>query len=242
MQTTSPSTSGLPTTVRPALAIASVTSSSSWWLPWVQRWQIHQAFYRHVMGNSMGIFIKHFDWGFGWLLIGILTSILIGILAGFWLANLHFLGFDPTQYKQTSIEQIKLLEPTDEESARTHKVCWARGGGLVVTVFTFYSDNPSSNPTKVNRCLCKMLFQKKENKLKEAAVGPLTFLKAWSVLYSSAFKICRLRTRLDSCFSLFTLKRWLQPSNRSDSRNRQNIKILHFPCHLKTVLYFFICC
>ena len=43
-----------------------------------------------------------------------------------------------------------------------------RGGGQVVSMFVFYSDDPNSNPTEV--LLCK-LFENNENKQKE------TFLK-----------------------------------------------------------------
>ena len=44
------------------------------------------------------------------------------------------------------------------------------GGGQVVSVPAFYSDDPSSNPTFV-----KFVFEKNKNKQKEARVGP--FLK-----------------------------------------------------------------
>ena len=43
----------------------------------------------------------------------------------------------------------------------------AHGGGKVVSVYTFYSDNPSLNPAEDNCYYSKMLFEKKENKQKK---------------------------------------------------------------------------
>ena len=50
-----------------------------------------------------------------------------------------------------------------------------RGGGLVVSVLAFYSDDPSSIPAEVYNFFCKIVVEKNENKQKEAGVGP--FLK-----------------------------------------------------------------
>ena len=47
-----------------------------------------------------------------------------------------------------------------------------RGGDLVVSVLAFYSNKPSSNPAEAYSLLCKMLFEKNENKQKEAGVDP----------------------------------------------------------------------
>ena len=44
-----------------------------------------------------------------------------------------------------------------------------RGGGQVVSLLSFSSDDPSSNPTVFS---VKFVFEKYENKLKEAGVGP----------------------------------------------------------------------
>ena len=52
----------------------------------------------------------------------------------------------------------------------------AHGGGKVVSVYTFYSDNPSLNPAEDNCYYCKMLFEKKENKQKKRP-GLAHFLK-----------------------------------------------------------------
>ena len=50
------------------------------------------------------------------------------------------------------------------------------GGGLVVSVLAFYSDDPSSIPAEVYNFFCKIVVEKNENKQKEAGVGPI-FLK-----------------------------------------------------------------
>ena len=49
-----------------------------------------------------------------------------------------------------------------------------RGGdvGLMVSVFTLYSDDPSSNPAKANTFFCKM-FEKNENKQKRGRDWPI---------------------------------------------------------------------
>ena len=43
-----------------------------------------------------------------------------------------------------------------------------RGGGQMVSVLAFYSDDPSSNPAEA----CEIVFEKNRNKQKEAGVGP----------------------------------------------------------------------
>ena len=48
----------------------------------------------------------------------------------------------------------------------------SRGGGLVVSVLAFYSDDPSSIPAEVYNFFCKNIVEKNENKQKEAGVGP----------------------------------------------------------------------
>ena len=50
-----------------------------------------------------------------------------------------------------------------------------RGGGQVVSALAFYSDDPSSNPADAYRFSVQIVFEKNENKQKEAGVGP--FLK-----------------------------------------------------------------
>ena len=47
------------------------------------------------------------------------------------------------------------------------------GGGLVVSVLAFYSDDPSSIPAEVYNFFCKIVVEKDENKQKEAGVGPI---------------------------------------------------------------------
>ena len=48
-----------------------------------------------------------------------------------------------------------------------------RGGGQVVSVLALYSDDPSSNPADVYSYSVKFVFEKNENKQKDAGVGPL---------------------------------------------------------------------
>ena len=47
------------------------------------------------------------------------------------------------------------------------------GGGQVVSIFTFYSNDSSSNPAEAFSFFCNIVFEKHENKQKEAGVGPL---------------------------------------------------------------------
>ena len=51
-----------------------------------------------------------------------------------------------------------------------------RGGGQVVSVLAFYSDNPSSDPTDAyNFFSVKFVFEKNENNKKRPRVGPVPF-------------------------------------------------------------------
>ena len=61
---------------------------------------------------------------------------------------------------------------------------WGRGGGQVVSMLTFYSDDPSLNPAEAYSFSSKIVFEKKENKQKDAGLGPLKtitrkFSKFW---------------------------------------------------------------
>ena len=47
-----------------------------------------------------------------------------------------------------------------------------RGGGLVVSVLAFFSDDPSLIPAEVYKFFCKIVVEKTENKQKEAGIGP----------------------------------------------------------------------
>ena len=79
-----------------------------------------------------------------------------------------------------------------------------RGGGQVVSVLTFYSDDPSLNPAEAySFFLLKCVLEKNENKQKEAGVGP--FLK--NTLLSS--------TRRWHCISISIL----QTANREWLKN-----------------------
>ena len=46
-----------------------------------------------------------------------------------------------------------------------------RGGGQVVSILAFYSDDPSSNPAEAYSFFCKLVFEKNKNKQKDR-VGP----------------------------------------------------------------------
>ena len=46
------------------------------------------------------------------------------------------------------------------------------GGGLVVSVLAFFSDDPSLIPAEVYNFFCKIVVEKTENKQKEAGIGP----------------------------------------------------------------------
>ena len=48
-----------------------------------------------------------------------------------------------------------------------------RGGGQVVSVLAFYSDNPSSNPAEANSFSLKCAFDKNENKQKRGRIWPI---------------------------------------------------------------------
>ena len=51
------------------------------------------------------------------------------------------------------------------------KIILGRGGGRVVSVLAFYSDNTSSNPTDTYSFSVKIIFEKNECKQKESGVG-----------------------------------------------------------------------
>ena len=44
----------------------------------------------------------------------------------------------------------------------------------MVSVLAFYSEDPSSNPAEAYSFFCNVVFEKNENKQKEAGVGPLS--------------------------------------------------------------------
>ena len=47
-----------------------------------------------------------------------------------------------------------------------------RGGGQVVSVLAFYSDDPSSNPAEIYNFSVKLLLKRTKINKKEAGVGP----------------------------------------------------------------------
>ena len=70
------------------------------------------------------------------------------------------------------------------------------GGGQVVSMLDFYSDDPSSNPLKPTVFSVKFVLEKTENKQKEAVVCPF-FLK-------------KTRANRRQCESIFQRERLLQ--------------------------------
>ena len=61
-----------------------------------------------------------------------------------------------------------------------------RGGGQVVSMLSFYSDDPSSNPVKPTVISVKFVFDKSENNPKEAGTGP--FKKYCRYYFFAKFK------------------------------------------------------
>ena len=66
----------------------------------------------------------------------------------------------------------------------------------MVGMLTFHSDDPSSNPAEAHYFSEKFVFEKKENKQKEARVGP--FLKKTILSYVSYF----IKYRITKCIFL----------------------------------------
>ena len=63
---------------------------------------------------------------------------------------------------------------------------WGRGGGQVVSVLAFYSDDPSSNPAEVYNFSVKLLLKRTKINKKEAGVGPF-FRKMFACLFVAIF-------------------------------------------------------
>ena len=63
-----------------------------------------------------------------------------------------------------------------------------RGGGEVVSVHVFYSDNPRLSPVKAYNFYVKMVVFRYENKQKEAGVGP--FVKKQTKRFQVERKKC----------------------------------------------------
>ena len=62
-----------------------------------------------------------------------------------------------------------------------------RGGGQVVSVLAFYSDDPSSNPAEVYNFSVKLLLKRMKINKKEAGVGPFKKNLIWMVFPISNF-------------------------------------------------------
>ena len=56
-------------------------------------------------------------------------------------------------------------------ATNTHRM--GRGGGQVVSVLAFYSDDPSSNPAEVYNFSVKIVIEKNENKQKRGRGWPI---------------------------------------------------------------------
>ena len=69
-------------------------------------------------------------------------------------------------------ERLKINEKEIQNFQWMLSVILGRGGGQVVSVLAFYSDEHSSIPAEVHSLLCK-LFEKNENKEKEYGIAHL---------------------------------------------------------------------
>ena len=72
---------------------------------------------------------------------------------------------------------------TWDDTKKKEWICLGRGGGQVVSVLAFYSDDLSSNPAEVYNFSNKIVIEKNENKQNEAGVGP--FKKNMNMLRQS---------------------------------------------------------
>ena len=63
-----------------------------------------------------------------------------------------------------------------------------RGGGQVVSMLAFYSDDPSLNLAVVYSFSVKIVFEKNKNKQKEAGVGPFKKNNVWEIPKTSEYK------------------------------------------------------
>ena len=57
-----------------------------------------------------------------------------------------------------------------------------RGGSQVVSMLTFYSDDPSTNPTGAHSFSVKLVFEMNKNKQKKTRIGPFfngQYLDRW---------------------------------------------------------------
>ena len=72
--------------------------------------------------------------------------------------RLHLRTITKCKWKTVKISRLRVLVQ--------------QGGGQVVSVLAFYSDDPISNPAEAYSFSVKFVLQKNENKQKEAGVGP----------------------------------------------------------------------
>ena len=82
------------------------------------------------------------------------------------LSNEHYI--DKMYLDQFALKALRQVGRYEDK-----KVDLGRGGGQVVSVLAFYYDDLSSNPPEAYSFFCKIVFEKNENKQKEAGVGPL---------------------------------------------------------------------
>ena len=82
----------------------------------------------------------------------------------------------------------------------------ASGGGQVVSMLAFYSDNPSSNPAEAYSFFCKIVFEKVENKQKRPGLAHVLKTDA-SHLFES-----RLYSYLGTSRFRFNWSLWLHQS------------------------------
>ena len=73
---------------------------------------------------------------------------------------------------------MKLYVNNDPQLENAVKENGRGGGGRVVSVLAFYSDDHSSNPADTFSC---SVFEKNKNKQKEAGIGPFKKLRKENV-------------------------------------------------------------
>ena len=78
----------------------------------------------------------------------------------------------PWRFLKWHMFEVKLLFGSKLNKNLRDLCC---GGGHVVIMLAFYSNNPSSNPAEAYSFYVKIVFKKKKNKQKEARFG--TFKK-----------------------------------------------------------------
>ena len=117
-----------------------------------------------------------------------------------------------------------------------------RGGGQVVSVLAFYSDDPSSNLAEIYSFFCNIVFEKNENKTKRGQGWSISWKnKLWVKYYSFGsenFTHAYLRVSLFSSQKSLFINLILQQKNTNNNNNRINMSKIK---SLKIIFSFCIC-